>query len=553
MKLALLLMTTLLAWGQSSDADRTGSLSGTVRDSVTHMPVKKATVMVMFSGFARGAMPVSASQFNSLRNAMQQQSTSTDATGTFNIASLMPGSYRVTVQHQGYPQARYGGVVKTVEVKAGEAAPPITVELIPGAIVAGRVLDEEGEPVQNCMVQLASPKTQEQSFFSGNPTTNEDGEYRLHSIPPGQYIASTTCRGTVFQPRPFSAGADPPPSRAYAAQYYPLATDAKSAQVLELAPGTEKSGIDFRVTTAAVTQVRGAFNPGGADWHGHPVQVQLLPADSTQRIWGGLGSRFDQAKGTFEFPQVFPGSYYLYVMSQEDADKRIGAMQRIEVADRPVEVALDLHRGIEISGKIEIEPPKNAPNPPPNVSPNGPPNGRVGVPPNLNQGPGNIMVSLMSANPQIFMQPTQATSSADGSFTFKGVIPGFWKLQVNMGRAFLKSAFLDSTDVTNSPIDLTSGSAGSLRLLMSMNTASIRGTGPAGKMVVAQRVDDPFRGGSGGMIGPTGQLQIDNLAPGKYKLIVTDMGGPILDADGQEVTVKEGETLTIELKAPSVQ
>jgi hypothetical protein len=547
---------------QTTGSDQTGSISGTVRDSITRMPVKKATVTM-------NPMMVQGNPTNGAKN---QATVVTDASGTFAIGSLMPGQYRVTIQHQNYPQAKFGGVSKNVEVKAGDANAPFEVVLIPGGSVSGRVLDEEGEPLQGCFVQPRLPKSPDQGVpTSGNASTNENGEYRFYSVPPGKYILMAQCRGQIFQPRPFSAGPDRPPSRAYPIQYYPLAADPKAAQAVELMPGMEKSDVDFRMRPAPVTQIHGVLSAASADSKGPNLNIQLFPVDRNLRNGINMGANIDPQRGTFEFRQVFPGSYVLVAFSNDNEDKRVGVAQRIEVSDQPLAVVLELRHAMEVSGKAEFDASSIAAananaNANANAAPNGPVSGRVGISISggfsnrlgaaniLNGGaPSLSQVGIqMFPTYQIGMPFPQTQVSEDGSFTLKGVIPGTWRLQVNGPSAFVKQAWLGSTDITNAPIDLSNGAAGPLRIVLSTNTGTIRGAAPPGQTIYAQSVEEdvPFRSGRGAQADPTGQYRMDALPPGKYRLVMTDSFGPIPDEGGQEVTVHEGETVVLDLKAP---
>ena len=232
---------------------------------------------------------------------------------------------------QNYPQARFGGVAKNIEVKAGETAGPVNVELIPGAVVSGRVIDEDGDPLQNCYVQIRPARDPAQGVqMMGNSGSNQDGEYRIFGVAPGKYILSVQCGHMAFQARPFSAGPDPPPSRSYVGQFYPSASDSKSAQIVELTAGNEKSGIDFQMTPTTVTQIHGAFSPAGADWHAGNLILQLNPLSEGGVNPGmGMGASPNVEKGTFEFAPVVPGSYMLVAFSQGDDEKRIGVSQRV--------------------------------------------------------------------------------------------------------------------------------------------------------------------------------------------------------------------------------
>jgi len=331
----------------------------------------------------------------------------------------------------------------------------------------------------------------------------------------------------VFQARPFSAGQDPAPSRAYPMQYYPLTSEAKSAQAVELTPGNEKSGIDFIMAPTAITQVHGVFAPGGADWQGGQLQVMLT---SLAQHAGGMGAMVQ--KGTFQFRQVFPGSYILTAFSQGGEENRMGAFQRIDVSDKPVELALELKHAIDLNGKIEIEPSGNSNN-----------NNKV--------TPSQINIALVPQY-QVGIPGSQTQVSEDGTFTMKGVLPAPWRLQLNAPMGYVKAAWLGNQDVTNAPIDLLSGALGGLRILIGTNMGTIRGSAPAGTVILAERIDEntPFRRNFGITVDQNGQYNFSGLAPGKYRLVVMDSGGPMPDEGGQEITVREGETVMADLKAP---
>ena len=68
----------------------------------------------------------------------------TDATAGFTIGPFLPGSYRLTTARPGYVLRR----APTIDVVAGDAKPPpVVLELLRGARVAGRVSDPRGKPV----------------------------------------------------------------------------------------------------------------------------------------------------------------------------------------------------------------------------------------------------------------------------------------------------------------------------------------------------------------------------------------------------------------------
>jgi hypothetical protein len=51
--------------------------------------------------------------------------------------------------------------------------------------------------------------------------------------------------------------------------------------------------------------------------------------------------------------------------------------------------------------------------------------------------------------------------------------------------------------------------------------------------------------------GDSGEFQITGLKPGQYRIVAADRPGPLRDEDGQDLTVHEGETITLDLKQGS--
>lgn len=459
----------------------------------------------------------------------QPESSITDASGSFVLNSLPSGTYALIAQQPNYPQNRQ--VRKKVEVKAGETIDAVTIELTPGGAISGHVVDEDGDPMSGCNVQ-AHPASHPDHRVSATASADENGEYRLSRLAAGKYLVSLNCFAAPFQPRPFSSGPDPPPSRAYAMQYYQSAADAKSAQAIEVAPGSEKSGVDFQMHIAAVTQIHGKFSPAGADWHGETISPMLIPADPAAPFQPSPVDR-DQNKGTFNFPRVFPGSYFVGAVSNGNPENRIGGFVRVEVQDQPVDVVITLSHGVDVNGAVEIE--------------------------NNN----NRQVSASQFNLQLIPERVMGLGgpmmnvNEDGTFTLKNVLPASYRLMVQGPGAFVKQALLGAKDVSHGFFDIAPGASDSLRIVLSTNTATITGTAPAGEMVFVENYDSARGEVSGNFFGTapdqTGHFELKGLAPGKYRLLVVDNGTSPDDVtvNGQDETVGEGEQVTVNLKPPS--
>jgi hypothetical protein len=75
---------------------------------------------------------------------------------------------------------------------------------MPGAVLSGHVVDEEGDPMQGCNIQLHPPTHPEQGVpMMGVSPPNQDGAYRVYGIAPGKYIVSAQCWNPSFNPGVF--------------------------------------------------------------------------------------------------------------------------------------------------------------------------------------------------------------------------------------------------------------------------------------------------------------------------------------------------------------
>jgi hypothetical protein len=503
MKVSLVVLLASLLLVKAAAQDRKGSITGIVVDSVSHLPVRKAMVTLTFPS----------------ADPLPPQSTrvSTDDVGAFAFHDLKPGQYRVAVERRDYPGW------KAITVSPSEDPDPVHIELVPGAVVSGRILDEDGDPLNGCWVQARPVEDPEQIVSSQiDRSASEPSDYRVFGLRPGKYILAAQCVGPAFQPRPFSAGPDPPPSLAYPRQFYPAAPDAASAEPVELAAGIDRAGIDFRMQPAHVTQVRAVIAPSSAAWHGTELFGGLIrPGDLSDNE---LGTRMSaDSSGAFQFPQIFPGSYVLVVTSL-DPKNPIGGIQRIEVKDQPVNTVIELKRAIDIHGTVELE------------------SGSHSAKVQLSQ----IRMNLLSDYPQ-FIWEDVAEVKQDGSFTLNSVLPIPWRIYVYGSPVFIKSVWLGAKEASGHALDLSNGLPDALKIVLSANTATIRGTAPPGTTVVYRNLDEKFLLGPPGLVDQSGQFRIEGLTPGRYRVAAAESYDAIPQNGWREIAVQEGETATVDL------
>jgi hypothetical protein len=162
-------------------------ISGTVLQSDMQSPLKNVQVSA-----TRGARPEASDESEDGSAADRKFSTKTDEKGHFEFADLLPGTYYVRASHVGMvmksPLGREGMLVTL------EAGKPQTLNLVmlPGAVITGCVLNEDGEPMQHVEVgalrYIYTIRGRTLAHTGSNAETDDKGEYRLFGLQPGSYL-----------------------------------------------------------------------------------------------------------------------------------------------------------------------------------------------------------------------------------------------------------------------------------------------------------------------------------------------------------------------------
>ena len=490
-----------------------GSIEGVVFDSATRAPVRKAVVTTWSTTPPQD-------RFASMRPP-RPVTARTEAGGNFTLRDLPPGIYQLAVQHPRYPQMP-GQAPVSVEVKAGETA-RVAIPLTPGALISGRVLDEDGDPLSGCWPQLLAARQGDPVGLAGTEHSDSTGAYSLWGIAPGRYRLRIACNSPILESHPLRPVTDPPPppTLAYPPAYYPGVTNSGEAQLIEVAAGQERTGVDFQMKPARVFTVAGIVRPG--DFDRSKLNLMLVPRNQPWRETGSVqGAGIDPAKGTFTFQNVFPGSYTLIGVVRDDSGPRHGLRQEIEVPGTgPLE--LEPRPGSDVTGKVEVEGEFKSP---------------------LN----SISLQLLETEP-VGMGASPSRVAEDGSFTIPGLLPGLYRVQAFGPGLFVKSVSWAGTELQDGVINASAGGSGPLTVLLSSKTATIKATGPPNRPVEAIAVSQPYSASYGGQTDPQGNISLMGLPPGSYRVKLR--GGTGGDSTGEEVTVAEGETVTLTLRDPS--
>src|SRR5271169_2485680 len=84
----------------------------------------------------------------------QEYTTSTDGAGKFKLENVAPGKYLVTLSRSGYVGANERRREMMVTVQAGQDLTGLTYKLQAAGVIAGRIVDAEGDPLPHVTVQV---------------------------------------------------------------------------------------------------------------------------------------------------------------------------------------------------------------------------------------------------------------------------------------------------------------------------------------------------------------------------------------------------------------
>jgi protocatechuate 3,4-dioxygenase beta subunit len=338
-KYFLVLVLGIVAWATAQQATpaNTASIEGIVAKEPGSEPLKKVLLQVIAEDQADGS----------------NYTATTDSDGRFRVEKMAAGHYRVYLEKTGYVEINSRGGKSDghlLSLRDGEAIKDLSLQMLPTAIISGRIVDEEGDPMPDAVVFVQRKKAGAKLENAGSERTNDLGEFRFHGLFPGRYVI-------VAMPPPdlrdYERQRQPPPKEAskpdmrYLNTYYPGTNDPAQASVVALRPGDELP-VNITMFPARTYRVRGIVTgiPPG-----QKVSVELTSAVN-QMI---LRSNEAEESGQFEVRGVPPGSYIAQA-SIATEDPALTVRQKVEVVAADVEgVKLVPMRAFTVSGYLRFD------------------------------------------------------------------------------------------------------------------------------------------------------------------------------------------------------
>ncbi|HWI19863.1 MAG TPA: carboxypeptidase-like regulatory domain-containing protein, partial [Vicinamibacterales bacterium] len=247
--------------------------------------------------------------------------TNTDAEGRYELRELMAGRYTITANKGGYVMGQYGqrrpGEPGTpIELSDGQTAEKVNFVLSRGSVISGRIVDDGGEPVSGTNVQAmryqfmgGSRRLMPGGGEGASDRTDDQGQFRLYGLAPGDYYISANNRTQQFM----SPGMVNNEADGFAATYYPGTPSISEAQRVTVKAGQEMTGANFALTVARMARIRGRVLTSNGEPLSNGV-LMLTPSDPTMGFGGmNMMNAMLAGDGAFQFANVAPGRYMLSV------------------------------------------------------------------------------------------------------------------------------------------------------------------------------------------------------------------------------------------------
>jgi 5-hydroxyisourate hydrolase-like protein (transthyretin family) len=270
------------------------------------------------NGAPLGRTRVSLAEVQDRRKA---ESVITEADGRFEFRNVPAGKFSLEGARRDFMITTYQwheGFSTAIVTGAGLETENLVLRLIPLGSIAGKVIDETGEPVRNANVKLAMHRErlgEDRIFTRGYVQTDDEGKYEFRELIPGEYFVSAGAR-PWYAVYPVFANENGTRARidtiapelnvAYARTYYNGATESAGATPLSVTKG-ERLTADIHlnpVPALTVTvKVRGDSDPRLPSW----ATLQKMDFDRPEDVTGEVKPGPNQ--GEMEISGVPPGRY----------------------------------------------------------------------------------------------------------------------------------------------------------------------------------------------------------------------------------------------------
>jgi uncharacterized GH25 family protein len=472
----LILAAAFLAQQVATPVAVTTRVEGRVINSLNGAGVPKATVILRARDQAHA----------------QSYADETDGNGNFSLDNLDPGQYSVIAERPGFMAESTGATgapPPILKLEKGDQVKDVKIRLTPLGVIAGRVLDMDGDPVAGATVnalRYVYSEGKRQLRTTETIQSRENGEFRLFGLRAGTfYLKAARGEGPFGQPE------------TGVSTYYPGAPDLSHAAPVELRAGVKLEGFDIRLLPTGVYSVSFKLEEGHQPASG--VEAFLLNAAGIQ---AGHMISFDQSD--LVFGPVPPGSYEA-VVSLSHGGTQNYSIKHVEVGNADVDGGtLTFLPNVELAGSVRVE------------------GGAF-------SGLTKVRIHLQSPYPAPFPGNALVEVQPDGSFHFKNAAPLVYEVSVNrLAGVYLKSVRMGDKQLADRRMDLGTSKVQPLVVVLGADVGEVEGTvqNAKGDPVVRARVNVIADGDHSNrtdlnhftFTNEKGEFRLRSVPPGDYKV-----------------------------------
>lgn len=411
------------------------SLEGSVVKEPGGEPVKKAIVELIGENQEEGG----------------NHTATSDQEGHFKITGVEAGRYRLFVERPGFLQVdkkrrRSEGMLLSFD--SGQEVKEQILRMLPAAVITGRVVDEDGDPMPNVEVTVLRRKAspgRPKFDPSGSAQTNDLGEYRIGGLLAGKYFVSANPLPNFQSLVPAQKNPDDPTPAtadlAYVTTFYPATTDRAQAAPVDLHAGDDMP-IDFSLARAHTVRIRGSV-------------TGLAPGAKAVVMLGGANSMSNAGEvdknGKFELLHVAPGTYTLMAMTLVSDGPQQTIRRTIDVGESNIDdlrlvpqAGAIVHGRVHFGDKVKLD-----------ASP------IMVIPRRIDEGD-DFLDNVGFTSDDMTRNGVLAKLKPDGTFELKDVPAGLYTFEVLSDSKALTDTFLESVvagtkDVTDTGLKIGGG------------------------------------------------------------------------------------------------
>ena len=469
---------------------------------------------------------VTIARFEAARSSYQ--SAITDREGKFELTGLERVTYRLSARLPAYTPLLQEPDGEETTYRAGDT---VTLVLVKGGVITGTVTNQAGEPVVGVWVHARLTRGAERlpwlhRILPRQRLTDDRGVYRIYGLPPGTYVVSAGGPAEqMWRAGPFAFDAP---------TFAPAASTRDTAEEYTVHSGQELGNVDIRYRNEPGRTISGrASGPASSEARGFGIRLTHATDG------GGFGYTTGQPsvdKG-FVFGGLADGDYDIIAFSSSAGNVSMWSeSKRIKVNGADVSgIELVTQPLSAVSGKVVLQELKTvecADKQRPIVSE-------------------TLVAARQKTTTRITEVPfwtagSPSNADAEGNVVLRNLVPGqyYFKAQFSGKAWYLDSITLPAQRTSEAraplqakPVDaaktwtmLKSGERLSgLTITLAQGAASVQGelTPKEGEKLSVylvpaerERVDDVLRFFTT-VAGVDGKIELNNVAPGRYWVLVT--------------------------------